>query len=41
MFDDSRWHGVSMTRGLRITLRIFGELDYERLSEHLVETIPA
>jgi hypothetical protein len=40
LFDDSRWHGLSMTKGLRITLRIFGELDHGRLSEHLVETIP-
>jgi len=30
MFDDSKWHGVPMTRGTRITMRIFGELDLER-----------
>jgi hypothetical protein len=41
MFDDSRWHGVPMTQGLRITLRVFGELDHGRLNAHLVETIPS
>jgi hypothetical protein len=37
LFDDSRWHGVAMTQGMRITLRIFGELDFERLRPHLGE----
>jgi hypothetical protein len=41
LFDDSKWHGVPMTRGTRITMRIFGEVDYARLSEHLVQTIPS
>lgn len=27
MFDDSNWHGVPITTGTRITLRIFGDLD--------------
>jgi hypothetical protein len=31
LFDDSKWHGVPMTEGTRITLRIFGELDFARL----------
>jgi len=31
IFDDSCWHGVPMTRGARITLRIFGELDFAAL----------
>jgi hypothetical protein len=32
VFDDSVWHGVPMTKGLRITIRIFGELDFDRLA---------
>jgi len=36
MFDDSKWHGVPMTRGARITLRIFGELDFESVQQHFV-----
>lgn len=39
VFDDSKWHGVPMTSGLRITLRIFGELDIERLREHFTEVL--
>jgi hypothetical protein len=39
VFDDSKWHGVPMTSGLRITLRIFGELDFERLSERFTEVL--
>jgi hypothetical protein len=31
VFDDACWHGVPMTRGARITLRIFGELDADAL----------
>jgi hypothetical protein len=38
LFDDSRWHGVPMTRGMRITLRIFGEIDFERLGPRLTES---
>jgi len=34
LFDDSRWHGVPMTRGMRIAMRIFGEIDFERLRPH-------
>jgi len=41
VFDDSLWHGVPMTRGLRITIRIFGELDFERLGERLTATLVA
>jgi hypothetical protein len=37
LFDDSCWHGVAMTQGMRITLRIFGKLDFERLRPHLGE----
>ncbi len=39
MFDDSKWHGVPMTRGTRITLRIFGELDFERVQQHFVHVL--
>jgi hypothetical protein len=38
VFDDSFWHGVPMTRGPRITIRIFGELDFDRLAERLTGT---
>jgi hypothetical protein len=31
LFDDSKWHGVPMTVGTRITLRVFGDLDFARL----------
>jgi hypothetical protein len=41
LFDDSKWHGVPMTRGTRVTLRVFGELDYERLEERLAEPAAA
>jgi hypothetical protein len=41
LFDDSRWHGVPMTRGTRITLRVFGELEFERLEERLAERAAA
>jgi len=37
LFDDSNWHGVPMTRGRRITIRIFGELDYARLEERFTD----
>ena len=39
IFDDSKWHGVPMTRGTRITLRIFGELDFNRLQKHFVHVL--
>lgn len=35
LFDDSKWHGVPMTQGTRITLRIFGELDPDRVAARL------
>jgi hypothetical protein len=35
LFDDSCWHGVPMTRGLRITLRILGELDLAKVGRHV------
>jgi hypothetical protein len=38
LFDDSRWHGVPMTRGVRITMRIFGDLDYGRLASRFTRT---
>jgi hypothetical protein len=38
LFDDAKWHGVPMTKGTRITLRIFGELDLECLAGHLAKT---
>ena len=41
LFDDSKWHGVPMTRGLRITMRIFGELDHARLRRHFTATFPS
>jgi hypothetical protein len=37
LFDDSKWHGVPMTRGTRITLRIFGDLDHAQLRGRLAE----
>jgi len=37
LFDDSRWHGVPMTRGTRITLRIFGDLDHAQLRGRFAE----
>jgi hypothetical protein len=41
VFDDSRWHGVPMTTGMRITLRIFGDIDFERLGPHVKESCHA
>ena len=41
LFDDSKWHGVPMTRGARITLRVFGELELERLEARLTERAAA
>lgn len=29
LFNDSAWHGVPYVPGLRITIRIFGEIDYQ------------
>jgi len=37
-FDDACWHGVPMTRGARITLRIFGELDFDALRGRIRQT---
>jgi hypothetical protein len=34
LFNDAKWHGVPMTKGPRVTLRIFGEIDYGRLCAH-------
>jgi hypothetical protein len=34
LFDDSKWHGVPMTRGTRITMRIFGDADFAALGGH-------
>jgi hypothetical protein len=31
LLDDSKWHGVPMTAGRRVTIRIFGDLDYAKL----------
>ena len=41
LFDDSKWHGVPMTRGARITLRIFGNLDFDRLLGERVDALAA
>ena len=40
MFDDGCWHGVPMTQGMRITIRVFGELNFERLGGHLDRHFP-
>lgn len=29
LFNDSAWHGVKFTPGMRITIRVFGEVDYQ------------
>lgn len=30
LFNDSAWHGVGMVDGIRITIRIFGKIDYQK-----------
>jgi hypothetical protein len=41
LFDDSRWHGVPMTSGVRITMRVFGDLDVERLTPRMSSVLTA
>ncbi|MEA3194291.1 MAG: hypothetical protein QOD26_2624 [Betaproteobacteria bacterium] len=41
LFDDSNWHGVPMTRGRRITIRIFGEIDPTIFEDRLVDACHA
>jgi hypothetical protein len=36
IFDDACWHGVPMTRGVRITIRVFGEPDFGAILARLV-----
>lgn len=35
LFNDSAFHGVPVTNGYRITIRIFGELDYSQFDNNL------
>lgn len=35
LFNDSQWHGVPLTSGYRITLRIFGQVNYSRFLPYL------
>jgi hypothetical protein len=30
LFNDSAWHGVGMVEGIRITIRVFGKIDYQK-----------
>lgn len=30
LFNDSAWHGVGMVDGIRITIRVFGKIDYQK-----------
>lgn len=35
LFNDSAWHGVGMVNGIRITIRIFGEIDYQEFLPYI------
>ena len=35
LFNDSAWHGVSMVEGIRITIRVFGQIDYNNFLPYL------
>lgn len=35
LFNDSAWHGVSMVDGIRITIRVFGEIDYQKFLPYI------
>jgi hypothetical protein len=35
IFNDSAWHGVPLTDGTRITIRIFGDANFEDFSKFL------
>lgn len=35
LFNDSAFHGVPKTDGMRITIRVFGDLDLERLEDYV------
>jgi hypothetical protein len=35
IFNDSAWHGVPLTTGIRITIRIFGDANFEDFSKFL------
>lgn len=39
LFNDSAWHGVPLTTGARITIRIFGEIDFQLLEPFLEDPI--
>lgn len=35
LFNDSAWHGVGMVNGMRITIRVFGKIDYQKFLPYL------
>lgn len=35
LFNDSAFHGVQFTPGMRITIRIFGKIDFQRFEKHI------
>lgn len=35
LFNDSAFHGVKFTPGIRITIRIFGKIDFQRFEKHI------
>jgi hypothetical protein len=35
LFNDSAWHGVPYVSGTRITIRIFGEIDYQYFMSYI------
>jgi hypothetical protein len=35
IFRDSQPHGVPYTPGIRITIRIFGEIDFDALEKYI------
>lgn len=35
LFNDSAWHGVSMVEGIRITIRVFGQINYNNFLPYL------
>jgi hypothetical protein len=35
LFNDSAWHGVGMVNGIRITIRVFGKIDYQKFLPYI------
>lgn len=35
LFNDSAFHGVKYTPGIRITIRIFGKIDFQKFEKHI------